>query len=374
MTTTHPVILVVLSDHDLRQAAGRLLVRKGYHVRLASTGSRALAQLERAPVECAIIDAVLPDMDGLTLLHLIGAEHPGMPMIVVQGSPDIRAVIAAREGGAKEYLTGRLVPSALRAAVQRMLREQRPAVVRHDPEPRPQAVEPVPPYRHDGARQIQQLAAAALDALVSAMEAKDPHLAGHSIRVAELAASLATQLGRKDWEVDEVRLAGRLHDIGMIAISDGILTKPGKLSAEEFAEVKRHPVLGHQLLVAYPSMERVASYVRGHHERWDGTGYPDGLAGEAIPWGARILAVAETFDALTTSRSYRSAASVIDALERMRLTSAEAVDPVVMRALQSVVSRRRTLEFIRDDEDRDVEAAMIAGHAGAETQREWVVS
>jgi hypothetical protein len=110
----------------------------------------------------------------------------------------------------------------------------------------------------------------------------------------------------------------------------------------------------------------VASYVRGHHERWDGKGYPDGLIGEAIPWGARILAAAETFDALTTSRSYRSAASVVDALERMHLTSAEAVDPVVMRALQSVVCRRQTLEFIRDGENRDVEDAMFAGHAGAD--------
>jgi len=350
MTTERPIILVALSDHTMRQVAGRLLVRKGYEVRLASTGARALALLERALVVAAIVDSVLPDMHGLDLLHAIGAAHPGMPMIMVQGSPDIRAVIASRERGAKEYLTGRLVPSALGAAVERALGRQRPTVVLKVP------------------------AAAALDALVFAMEAKDPHLAGHSIHVAELAASIATHIGRRDWEVEEVRLAGRLHDIGMIAISDGILTKPGKLSVEEFAEVKRHPVLGHQLLVAYPSMERVASYVRGHHERWDGKGYPDGLIGEAIPWGARILAAAETFDALTTSRSYRSAASVVDALERMHLTSAEAVDPVVMRALQSVVCRRQTLEFIRDDENRDVEAAMFAGHAGADEHYVRVVS
>lgn len=374
MTTERPIILVALSDHALRQVAGRLLVRKGYEVRLASTGARALALLERALVVAAIVDSVLPDMHGLDLLHAIGAAHPGMPMIMVQGSPDIRAVIASRERGAKEYLTGRLVPSALGAAVERALGGQRPTVTPSRPEPRTEVVNPVPPHRQDGARRIQQLAAAALDALVYAMEAKDPHLAGHSIRVAELAASIATHMGRRDWEVEEVRLAGRLHDIGMIAISDGILTKPGKLSVEEFAEVKRHPVLGHQLLVAYPSMERVASYVRGHHERWDGNGYPDGLIGEAIPWGARILAAAETFDALTTSRSYRSAASVVDALERMHMTSAEAVDPVVMRALQSVVCRRQTLEFIRDDENRDVEAAMFAGHAVADEHCVRVVS
>jgi HD-GYP domain-containing protein (c-di-GMP phosphodiesterase class II) len=111
-------------------------------------------------------------------------------------------------------------------------------------------------------------------------------------------------------------------------------------------------------------MERVAAYVRGHHERWDGKGYPDGLAGEAIPWGARILAAAEIFDALTTSRSYRSAASVVEALERMHHTSAEGVDPVVMRALQTVVYRRRTLEFIRDDDSTVFESSLLSGVAG----------
>jgi len=236
----------------------------------------------------------------------------------------------------------------------------------------PDPVAAQPTYQATGARQFQQLAAAALEALAHAMEAKDPHMAGHSSRVAELAASIATHMGRLEWEVEEVRLAGRLHDIGMIAISDGILTKPGLLSAEEFAEVKRHPVLGYQLLAAYPTMERVASYVRGHHERWDGSGYPDGLAGDAIPWGARVLAAAEMFDAMTTSRSYRSAASVVEALERMYLPSADAVDPLVLRCLQTVVRRRRTLESIRDDLC-DRESTLLTGLVVADEPYERVV-
>jgi HD-GYP domain-containing protein (c-di-GMP phosphodiesterase class II) len=355
------MILLVLSDDALRHNVGGVLTHRGYRVRLASSGAKALAILERAPIACAVIDDVLSDADGLALLHSLVAEHPAVPVIMVQGSPDTRAVIAARERGATEYLAGPLTPSALVAAIARGLGGEAPSVV---------------PLEIGGmrARQSRRLAAAGLDALVWAMEAKDPHLAGHSIRVGDLAASIATRMGRIDREVEEVRLAGRLHDIGMIAISDGILTKPGRLSPEEYAEVKRHPVLGHQLLAAYPDMERVARYVRGHHERWDGMGYPDGLAGEAIPLGARIVAAAEIFDALTTSRSYRSAASVAEALERMQQISAEAVDPAVMRALQMVVWGRRTLEFIRDDDRIDVESTMLAGPVGNDLEHERAAS
>jgi HD-GYP domain-containing protein (c-di-GMP phosphodiesterase class II) len=354
------MILLVLADDVLRHNVGGVLANKGYRVRLASTGEKALAILKRAPIACAVVDDVLQDVAGLDLLPSLVAEHPALPIIMVQGSAEARAVLAARERGATEYLAGPLTPSALVAAIARAL----------GGESRTVALE----IGGARARQSRHLAAAALDALVWAMEAKDPHLAGHSIRVGDLAASIATRLGRIDQEVDEVRLAGRLHDIGMIAISDGILTKPGRLSPEEYAEVKRHPVLGHQLLAAYPNMERVASYVRGHHERWDGKGYPDGLAGDAIPLGARIVAAAEIFDALTTSRSYRTAASVADALERMHQISAEAVDPAVMRALQTVVKGRRTLEFIRDDDRVDIESTLLAAPASIDLEYERAVS
>jgi response regulator RpfG family c-di-GMP phosphodiesterase len=361
MTPGAPTILLILCNDAVRHTVGGVLAQRGYRVKPASTGAKALTILRRSPIACAVIDAALQDADGVDLLQAMGMNHPALPIILVQGSPDARTVIAAQERGASEYLAGPLAPSALVAAIARVLGEE-PAKVAQ------------PAVGVARARQPQHLAAAALDALVWAMEAKDPHLAGHSIRVSELAASIATRLGRTDQEVEEVRLAGRLHDIGMIAISDGILTKPGRLTPEEFAEVKRHPVLGYQLLAAYPRMERVAGYVRGHHERWDGKGYPDGLAGAAIPSGARIVAAAEIFDALTTSRSYRSAASVVEALERMHQISAEAVDPAVMRALQMVVWGRRTLEFIRDDDRVVVESTMLAGVGSDERAYEAAVS
>ncbi len=375
MTSEGPTILIIVRDHSLRHAAGKALAARGCHVRLASTGSKALAILRRTPVACAIVDAILEDINGLDLMQAIGVRYPTVPVIMIQGSPEIRTINIARERGAAEYLAGPLV----RLRTPRRGGAGAGRGGGHGGEPGQRSAQPGPGCAVRGTtylrgQQSQRLVPLALEALVNAMEAKDPHMVGHSIRVAELGASIAAHLGRGDRDIEEVRLAGRLHDIGMIAISDRILTKPGKLTSEEFAEVRRHPVLGHQLLVAYPTLERVALYVRGHHERWDGTGYPDGLAGDAIPWGARVLAAAEVFDALTTSRSYRSAASVMEALERMHGTSSEAVDPVVMRALQFVVYRRRTLEFIRDDETPAIESGLLREEASREEAYEGAVS
>lgn len=356
MTTDSSLILVVIKDDRARADASKALIERGYRVRISSSTSTGLALLQRAPVSCVVLDATLETAALSDLLEAIRQRQ--VPILMVRGEPDIRAVVSAMAAGVYEYLPGPLEPSALGWAVARSLRDPaspdrtvvpQALVARREPTPPP----PLP------ARPSQQLAASALEWLVRAMEAKDPHLPGHSLRVADLAASIASKMGRADWEVEEVRLAGRLHDIGMISIGDGIITKPGPLTAEEYAEVRRHPVLGYQLLSAYPNMERVASYVRGHHERWDGQGYPDRLGGDAIPWGARVLAAAETFDALTSTRSHRGARSVVEALEQMHGLSEDAMDPGVMRVLQQVVARPGTLQFVHDDDSLTVERDLL---------------
>ena len=362
MNTASSLILVAISEAPARNAARQVLVERGYRVRLSATGTNALALMHREPMACAVLDARLGPAMVSEIMSGIHRGRPDFPILVVQGDPDIRSVVGAMAAGVREYLPGALEPAALASAVARVLGDHdlghRPAG------PFPEAALPKLEVTEHGERHSQQLAATAFDWLVRAMEAKDPHLAGHSLRVAELAASIATRLGRADWEVDEVRLAGRFHDIGMIAIGDGILNKAGRLTSEEYAEVKRHPILGHQLLSAYPDMGRVASYVRGHHERWDGAGYPDSLAGESIPWGARVLAAAETFDALTSNRAYRSASSVVEALEAMYQVAADATDPAVMRALQRVVCKRETLAFIHDDDTLAVERELLTAQGG----------
>jgi putative nucleotidyltransferase with HDIG domain len=169
---------------------------------------------------------------------------------------------------------------------------------------------------------------------------------GHSARVADLAATIAAQLGLSDEEVEQVRVAGRLHDVGKIGTREAVLNKQGRLSPEEFEHVKQHVLIGSQILAPLPHLEHCIAIVRSHHERWDGTGYPDGFKGDEIPLGARIVGAAEVYDALYTSRPYQDKMSPEEAVTRMAELSGSVLDPKVYEALTAVVSRRRTLVFL----------------------------
>jgi HD-GYP domain-containing protein (c-di-GMP phosphodiesterase class II) len=171
--------------------------------------------------------------------------------------------------------------------------------------------------------------------------------------VAQLAASLASESGRTDEEVEQVRQAGRLHDIGMICVPAGLQSKEGSLTPAEFEHVKRHTVVGAQILAPLPHLAQAGLFIRGHHERWDGKGYPDGLAGEAIPWGARLIGAAEVYDALTTVRPYREQLSPELAVERMRELTGTVLAPEVYRMLAAVVDRGRALVFVGEERGKE---------------------
>ncbi|OGU01139.1 MAG: hypothetical protein A2W29_05685 [Gemmatimonadetes bacterium RBG_16_66_8] len=184
---------------------------------------------------------------------------------------------------------------------------------------------------------------------MAALEAKDTYLSGHSARVAALAATIATHLGLGDDEVDQIRLGGRLHDLGKIGIRESVLGKQGPLTPEEFEHVKEHVTIGSQILRPMVHLGPVVDYVRGHHEHFDGSGYPDALAGDAIPLGARVICAAEIFDALTSARPYQQPLTPEDATDRMRSLAGRIVDPTVMDALATAVKRRQTLVFLDEE-------------------------
>src|SRR5438445_4895846 len=171
---------------------------------------------------------------------------------------------------------------------------------------------------------------------------------GHSARVADLSATIAHQLGLSDEQLEHVRVAGRLHDIGKIGTRESVLNKEGALTPEEFEHVKQHVLIGSQILAPLSHLGDIIPAVRGHHERWDGSGYPDGLRGEAIPVAARILGAAEVYDALSTSRAYQEKMTADQAVERMTDLAGTVLDPKVFEALTTVVARRRTLVFLDD--------------------------
>ncbi|MFL5759826.1 MAG: HD-GYP domain-containing protein [Thermomicrobiales bacterium] len=173
----------------------------------------------------------------------------------------------------------------------------------------------------------------ALEALAEIVEVRDPYTAGHSHRVAQVARGIAIELGLTLEEADRIEAVGNLHDLGKVGIDPAILQKPGNLTEHEWAEMKRHPVLGAEVLARFESYREGIDLIRSHHESWDGSGYPDGLRGAAIPLGARILAVADTFDALTSERPYRTGMEPARALDILRDGAGSQWDAEIVAAI-----------------------------------------
>jgi putative nucleotidyltransferase with HDIG domain len=195
-------------------------------------------------------------------------------------------------------------------------------------------------------RALHALTLGVADSLINAMEAKSVYLRGHSNRVADLAASMAEELGLSPAAVENVRLAGRLHDVGKIGIREAVLDKPDSLTPEEFDHVKEHVRIGMEILAPLKHMPVVLEYVADHHEHFDGSGYPRGIAGEDITIGGRILAACDAYDALTSARAFRGAMDSEATLTHLAASVGELLDPAIFLVLKRVVERRKTLTFI----------------------------
>jgi putative nucleotidyltransferase with HDIG domain len=183
-------------------------------------------------------------------------------------------------------------------------------------------------------RQTEQIYLKTIAALTEAIDAKDMYTAGHSQRVAEISTAIAYELGLTQKEIDTVHYGALLHDIGKIGIPETILNKKGKLSAEEFLAIKKHPVIGTNILKSIDFLDDALMMVRYHHERFDGAGYPDGLKGEDIPFMARIVGIADAWDAMTSDRSYRAALSFGVAVQELAKNAGSQFDPLIVQVLQ----------------------------------------
>ena len=315
-------------EEAIRSALQRYLAREGYRVLTASSGEEAIALLRREAVGVVLLDVNLPGVSGLDLVPRMVELVPAAAVVMLTAVNDPSAAALCLQRGALDYLLkpidldrlGRVVAGAVTARRFRPEHLAMPGRAEQSP-----AADPA------------QLAAAALEALVNTIEARDPHLRGHSERVAVLSASVAAQLGCSGSQIEAVRTAGWLHDIGKIAVRDDVLHKAGPLTDEEYEHVKHHVLAGCRILAPLGHLWEAAGYVRSHHERWDGFGYPDRLAGEAIPLGARIIGAVEIYDALTTPRSYQERMAPAEALQRMRDLVGTAIDPAVHAALAAAV-------------------------------------
>jgi putative nucleotidyltransferase with HDIG domain len=195
----------------------------------------------------------------------------------------------------------------------------------------------------DSYRRLEESSLEAIESLNATVDAKDPYTAGHSARVQRIALAVAEELGVSAQRLDAVRFGGLFHDIGKIAVPDSILTKPGPLDDEEFAIIKRHPADGAGIVAHFGRLHEAVPLIRHHHERWDGNGYPDGLAGDAIPQEACVVGLADAWDAMTTDRPYRAALSIERAAAEVRACRGTQFSPVVVDAFFAAFRRQPAL-------------------------------
>ena len=350
--TNNPVpaesILIVDDEEAVRSALGKFLERLGHRVTAVGGSTEAIAAMTKEHAACILLDVHLPGgIDGTELVSRLLAIEPDAAILMLSGRNDATTAALCMQRGAKDYLTKPIELSALASAIGRALRRREQAIQERE---RTRLLRDEMASRNaelELARdRMEQLSVATMELLVYSLESRNDFLAGHARRVADFAASVATAMGRTEDEVEIVRLAGRLHDIGSIRTPDELLLRAGPLTHEELEHVREHVVLGWQLLSPLSHLGPVADFVRGHHERWDGSGYPDGLIGDAIPWGAQVLAAAEVYDALTTARPYKEKLSLEEAAARIREMSGKTVSPDVSDALASVIAARRALTFV----------------------------
>jgi response regulator RpfG family c-di-GMP phosphodiesterase len=343
-------LLVGYSEAEQAQLA-QTLDLLGYESTAAESESEAGRIIRREKLAVVLLNVLAADHQGTRSLRQVTSPTEGPAVIIVTAVNDAAVAAACFRDGASDYLLQPVDPAALGSAVQGALERQQAAA-------REARVHEV--FREElsrlaialrrAHRKSAQVSLSTLGSLVSMMEIRDRYLAGHSVRVAQLAASMAAELQLPARDVEQVRAAGRLHDIGMLCVAEGILSKAGPLTAPEFERVKQHVVIADQILSGVPQLDRIRAFVRSHHERWDGAGYPDGLSGEAIPWGSRLIATAEIYDALTTSRPYKSASTPDEAIERMAVMSGGAVAPEAYEGLVRIVRDGRALVFIDGDD------------------------
>jgi putative two-component system response regulator len=282
-------ILVVMADPENRENWKQLLENQGYHTVAIATGERVLDLCAHLRPDLVLMDAGLPDVSGLEICRRLKDDPRNKltPVILIEG------------------LSGDPCLSNLRGAEADDVWRARPT--RWEALTRVQSLLQLKSY-------IDEQAEAVVLSLARTIEARDTYTRGHCERIATSASQLGLKIGLSREQVEELRLAGMVHDVGKITVPDSVLLKPGPLNPLETAIIRRHPVEGERICSPFKSLRHVLPIIRHHHERMDGSGYPDGLRGDAIPLAARILQVVDIYDALTTDRPYREAFSNSQAL------------------------------------------------------------
>ena len=330
--------LVVDDEPRLRRVLVRLLENEGFACVEAGSGVAALRELEQTPVPLVISDLRMPEMDGVALLREINTRWPDTAVVVVTAVAEVESAVECLRMGALDYVAKPFHLDEVRARVSQALDKRRLLMENRNYQ---QGLEERVEAQ---ARRIEELFLEGVHALVYALEAKDAYTRGHSMRVANYSIEIARAMGLDQDLIDTIALGAELHDVGKIGVSESVLHKAGKLSEVEYRHIMEHTVIGARILG--PLMRDAPgalAIVRSHHERLDGTGFPDGLKGNVIPFEARLVSVADAFDAMTSVRPYRPSLSVKQAMRELEQGIGVQFDGDAVRAFQKAFTEPAAL-------------------------------
>ncbi len=309
-------ILIADDNPEMCSILQRMLRSEGHTTIVAVSGRAALQAVSRFQPDLVLLDVTLPDIDGYTVCRRLKADERTalIPVTMLTLLDDSIHRQRAIEAGADDFLTKPLDMSMLRARIESQLRTK--ALI----------------DRREHAEDV-------IFSLALAVEAKDVYTEGHIWRLANFSEQFAVALGLDAEEIRAVRYGGFLHDIGKLGVADTILAKPEPLTGEEYAQIKQHPECGARIIAPMHLARLVGPIVLSHHERWDGSGYPYGLRGKEIPLGARIVAIVDSYDAMTTDRPYRRALSRKETVRRLNARRATQWDPALVDIFVGLVER-----------------------------------
>lgn len=312
-------ILVADDQAGNRELLEEFLSAEGFAVIAAADGTSAIEQLARHRVDLVLSDVMMPHLTGFEVCQRIKSnpETELIPVVLITALSDKQDRLAGIKAGADDFLTRPVDRAELLARVRSLLTLK---------------------FRTDELERAESV----LFALARSIEGKDPYTHGHCERLADLCVDLGRLVGLPEDQIIALRRAGVVHDIGKVAVPDAILLKPGRLTEDEWKVMKQHPVVGERICAPLKSFRFVLPIIRHHHEKFDGSGYPDGLRGHAIPIAARVMQIVDVFDALTTERPYKKSLSTSEALEIMREEVAKGWwDPEIFRCLERLIGPER---------------------------------
>src|SRR5437667_5569917 len=348
-------ILVVDDEEPIREIISSMLNAAGYKTRQAASGMEALAILNATgEFELVLSDLMMAELDGIALLERAKEKYPDMPVIMVTAVHDISVALAAIRNGAYDYLLKPFEREQLLAIVRRALEHRR---LKLENRAYQSNLETLVAARTEQLRQamndLERSYDITLEALGDALDLKDAETEGHSKRVTAFTIAIARAMGLSGERIRIIARGAFLHDIGKMAIPDSILRKPGSLTLEETNIMREHCFRGYQMLRKIQFLAEASEIVYAHQEKFDGTGYPRQIKGEEIPLGARIFAVADTLDAITSDRPYRAAQPIAHAREEIARFEGTQFDPAVVRVFLQMP------ETIWEDLRKEIETQLI---------------